>query len=579
LGQIFSITNMNHHKITLILLYFLGLNLIQAQEATLKVGPNLNKAISFIDIKLNDNNLSLLSSSRSEELNSWQISPISLIPNSESRSITKSGKSDNKNVLNSNEYKFFRYVDLGDRELVFYTRNEGKDKTTQLYYQNLDQSFIPIGKPSKLASRSTKGVKTGLFKMNTLDRGGYTIKLSQNGDQLLIINQAPEKKINKETVPGEISCTLYNTADLSEISSASFNLNIANYGGGAILGENGYVYSLVLVTAETKSERKEKAKNGEASWYYKIVGVNVNEPDKPPFEHDLTFKNKGILKASLEISNTGELICAGTYSELTKKGKIDDFDGIFYAKLNPQTGEVISDNQRKLDRATVQFYTSAKNSQKDEGVNKEFKIRGFLALPNNTSMLILEEDYMYVTSYTNSQGQTRTTYHYISKAIMVANIASDGEINWISHIPKHQHSINDNGMVNSFSYFIDKDKIKFLFSDAESNYDPKTLKLKAQNAKSINSMNVASGGSAMALAELDFKGKVTQNLILKSSKNIMVARYAAWTTSGKEIYLETSKKIPMGKILLGCLFPPYGCYLYLKSKNWGFCIGRIELAD
>ena len=92
-------------------------------------------------------------------------------------------------------------------------------------------------------------------------------------------------------------------------------------------------------------------------------------------------------------------------------------------------------------------------------------------------------------------------------------------------------------------------------------------------------MNVASGGSAMALAELDFKGKVTQNLILKSSKNIMVARYAALTTSGKEIYLETSKKIPMGKILLGCLFPPYGCYLYLKSKNWGFCIGRIELAD
>lgn len=558
--------------------YFICIAHSMAQEATLKVGPSLTKASSFIDIKLNDNNLSLLSSSRVNELNSWQISPVSLIPNSESRPINKKGKSDNKNILNANEYDFFRYVDLGDREIIFYTKEEGKDKTTQLYYQGLDESFIPIGKPTKLASRSNKGVKTGLFKMKSIDRGGYTIKLNEERSQMLIINQAPEKKVNKETVPGEISCTLYNTSDLSEISSATFNLNIANYGGGAILGENGYVYSLVLVAAETKSARKEKAKNGEASWFYKIVGVNVNEPDKPPFEHDLIFKNKGILRASLEISSTGELICAGTYSELTKKGKIDDFDGIFYAKLNPQTGEVISDNQRKLDRATVQFFTSAKNSQKDEGVNSEFKIRGFLAMPNNTSMLILEEDYMYTTTYTNSQGQTRTTYHYVSKAIMVANIASDGEINWISHIPKNQHSMNDGGMVNSFSYFVDKDKIKFLFADNESNYDSKTFKIKSQNAKNIKSMYVAAG-SAMAIAELDFKGKVNQNLILKSSKYILVPRYAAWTTSGKEIYLEASKRIPLGKILLGCLFPPYGCYLYFKNKNWGFCIGRIELAD
>lgn len=442
-------------------LFLINLNTAIAQEGTLKVGPNLKNAFSFIDIKLNDNNLSVLSSSRGNELNSWQISPNSLIPNSDSRPIAKRGKTEGIKTVNASEYDFFRYVDLGNREILFYTREEGKDKTTQLYFQDLDQKFIPLGKPVKLASRSNKGVKTGLLKMKSIDRGGYTIKLNHTKDQLLIINQAPEKKVNKEIVPGQISCTLYNTADLSEISSASFNLNIINYGGGAILGENGYVYSLVLVTTDKKSEKKEKMKKGEASWYYKIVGININEPDKPPFEHDLTFKNKGILKASLEISSTGELICAGTYSELTQKGKIDDFDGIFYAKLNPQTGEVISDNQRKLDRATVQFFTNAKNSAKDEGVNNEFKIRGFFALDNGSSMLMLEEDYMYTTTYTTSQGQTRTTNHYVSKAIMVANIASDGEINWINHIPKNQYSTNDGGMVNSFSYFIDKDHIKF----------------------------------------------------------------------------------------------------------------------
>jgi hypothetical protein len=550
-----------------------------AQEGILKVGPNLNKAFSFIDIKLHDNILSVLSSSRSNELNAWQISPISLVPNSESRPISKRGKSEGLNTLNASEYNFFRYVDLGNREILFYTREEGKDKSTQLYYQDLDKKFIPLGKPSKLASRSNKGAKTGLFNMRSIDRGGYTIKLSEQRDQLLIINQAPDKKVDKEIVPGEISCTLYNTADMSEISSTSFNLNIFNYGDGALLGQNGYVYSLVLVDADNKTEKKERKNKGEATWFYRIVGANINAPETPPFEYNLIFKNKGILKASLEMSSTGELICAGIYSELTKKGKVDDFDGIFYAKLNPQTGEVISDNHRKLDRATVQYFTNAKNSERDEGVNKEFVIRGFIALPNGSSLLMLEEDFMYTTTYTTSQGQTRSTNHYISKAIMIANITSDGEINWINHIPKHQHSINDGGMLNSFSYFIDKDRIKFLFSDNENNYDTQTLNLKVQNAKSINSMIVSTNGSAIALAELEFNGKINQKLVLKSSKNILIARNAAWTSSGKEVYLEASKRLPTGKVLLGCLFPPYGCYLYFKYKSWGFSIGRIEFAE
>jgi len=568
------------NKIFLFITFFIfQLTNLQAQEGTLKVGPNLNKAFGFIDIKLSDNNLSVLSSSRVNELNSWQISPISLIPNSESRPISQRGKSEGIKTVNASEYDFFRYLDLGSREVLFYTKEEGKAKTTQLFYQDLDQKFVPLGKPIKLASRSNKGAKTGLLKMRSIDRGGYTIKLNHTRDQMLIINQAPEKKVDKEIVPGEITCTLYNTSDFSEISSAQFNINIINYGGGALLGDNGYVYSLVLVTADSKSEKKEKMKKGEASWFYKIVGVNVNEPEKPPFEYDLIFKNKGILKASLEISSTGELICAGTYSELTKKGRIDDFDGIFYAKLNPQTGEVLSDNQRKLDRATVQFYTNAKNSEKNEGVNSEFIIRGFEPLSNGTALLILEEDYMYTTTYTTSQGQTRYTNHYVSKAIMIANIASDGEINWIKHIPKYQHSINDGGMMNSFSYFINNSNIKFLFSDNESNYDAKTLKLKVQNSKSINSMNVSSGGNSIALAELDFTGKVDQKLVIKGSKFIMIARNAAWTKSGKEVYLETTKRIPLGKVILGCLFPPYGCYLWIKSKNWGFSIGRIEFAE
>ncbi len=342
------------------------------------------------------------------------------------------------------------------------------------------------------------------------------------------------------------------------------------------LGDDGYVYSLVHVGPESRAEKKEKKSKGEASWFFKIIGINVNEPDSKPFEYDLIFKNKGILKATLEITNNGELICAGTYSELTKKGNIDDFDGIFYAKLNPKTGEVISDNQRKLDRATVEFMTSKRNAKKDEGVSTSFKLRGYEVMENNTSNLILEEDYWYaVTTYNGKT--TTTTYHYISKAILIANIAADGEINWIKHIPKFQHTVNDDGIFNSFTYYKDKNDLKFVFADNSNNYDSKTFKLKPENAKNINDMKSSKQAKSIALAKIDANGNTEQKLIAVSKKHVLYTKYGTWSKSGKELYMQAWKRINPGQYALGCLFPPYGCFLLLKRLKPDFAVARLEI--
>jgi len=366
-------------------------------------------------------------------------------------------------VANSKELYYYDLFSSDQKSFVFYKKNESKDKTSQLFYQHLDITFNPTSKPSKLATRHVEGgVKTGLFKNKSFDGGGFDLISNGKGDQLLVVNQAPDKKIDKkESVPREITLSLYNTNEMNEVGSGSFDLGIENFGSNAVVGNDGYVYCLAYVSIDDKKAAKEKKKNGEATWNYKIVGVNLLESDAKPFEYDLIFKNKGILRASLEITNNGELICAGTYSELTKKGNIDDFDGIFYAKLYPKTGAVLSDNQRKLDRATVQFLTSSKNAKNDEGVSASFKIRGLEIMENGTSDLILEEDY-YFRVTTRTKNGSYTTDHYVSKAIMVANIADNGEINWIKHIPKHQHTTNDGGKFNSFTYFKDKNKLKFV---------------------------------------------------------------------------------------------------------------------
>ncbi len=566
-------------QIKLALLFMCSIQSIFAQDGSLKVGPNLNGARDIIDFKLHDNELSVMTS-KGRDLNYWKLSPTSLIPNSEAKSITATKSKSGGMVVNSDEYNYFSKISLDTKEVVFYTRREGKDKTTSLYFQDLDNSYKPISKSTKLATRSTKTVKTGIFNLSSVDGGGYTIKTNRLKNKVLIINQAPSKKVEKSLYPGDVTLTLYNPSDMTELSSATFDLGISEYGSSAIVGDNGYVYSLVYVNAaETKAERKEKKKNGEATWYYKIVGINVNEPDTKPFEYDLIFKNKGILKASLEMTTDGELICAGTYSELTKKGNVDDFDGIFYAKLNPKTGEVLSDNQKKLDRSTVEFMTTKRNAKKDEGISTAFKLRGYVAMDNGTSNLILEEDYFYVTTSTNSKGQTTYTYHYVSKAILIANIATNGEINWIKHIPKYQHTTNDNGAFNSFSYFRDKNELRFIFADNNNNYDPKTFKIKPENAKNINNMRVSGAAKSIAFAKIDANGNTDQKLLASTKTHVLYTKYASWSKSGKEVYLQAWKRISTGKWLLGCLFPPYGCYLYIKNIKPNYAVAKLEIED
>jgi hypothetical protein len=130
-------------------------------------------------------------------------------------------------VANSDEYIYFNKISLASKDIVFYTKRDNKSKTTSLHYQDLNNSFKPLTKTGKLASRSNKAAKSGLFNMFSTDGGGYTIRTNRFRDKVLIINQAPAKKIDKTTVPGEVTLTLYDPNEMKEISSGIVKLGKA----------------------------------------------------------------------------------------------------------------------------------------------------------------------------------------------------------------------------------------------------------------------------------------------------------------------------------------------------------------
>lgn len=547
--------------------------LSQAQTANFVAGPKIKGLSKIDDVKLNDNRLTVLGH-KSNKVSTWGLSPVSLVPNGNANAIASNSSADkgNKNIANAKELFLFNTVSLKDKDLVLYTKKQSKDKTVQLYYQFVGSDGKQLGGPTKMASHKTAKM-SGLASLFGVQSGpanmGYTITASQNKELIFMANQGPDVKNGKKYEPAPVSLTLYD-ANMNEKNSVELDLGISNYGSSAVLSNAGFVYNLVTVTFDRK-ESKEKRKNGEASWYYKIVGINLNDPNAKPFEHDLVFKNRGILNASLSITSNGDLICAGTYSELTNRGNVDDFDGIFYCKLDPLTGEVINDNIKKLDRDIVAELTSKRNAKRDEGVSTQFKIKGLVALPDGTSDLLLEEEYVIVVVTSNGK-TTTTTYHYYAMSILVANIATNGEINWVKRIPKFQHTQNDNGIFNSFTYKSTPEGLKIVFTDNKQNYEKETGMFK----KGRKDLTSSKEGKTIVLALVKPNGDIIQKKVAETQKHQVYTRTGIWNESGSELYLQATPRLEGWKCLLGVLFFPYGCYLYLKKMDPDMCLTRVE---
>ena len=97
----------------------------------------------------------------------------------------------------------------------------------------------------------------------------------------------------------------------------------------------------------------------------------------------------------------------------------------------------------------------------------------FSASSNNKWSLSFSAD----PTYTNSNGSTSTTYHYIYGNIAVINVNPDGTIDWNIKIPKYQHTVNDNGMWSSYMRFVRNDGIYFIYNDHLENLTRKEGKI------------------------------------------------------------------------------------------------------
>lgn len=150
--------------------------------------------------------------------------------------------------------------------------------------------------------------------------------------------------------------------------------------------------------------------------------------------------------------------------------------GYFYIQIDLQTKKLEISNTKKfedlssgvlkLNNPTIpenRFSKYKTMELKDLKLRNQYKIRKLIKRENSEISMICE----YCVVYDELHGNTyRTNLHY--GEILVVNFNKEGEMTSAFYIPKNQlQKENEN---ESFLYFLNKDKLTFVYYDSEKNY-------------------------------------------------------------------------------------------------------------
>jgi len=149
----------------------------------------------------------------------------------------------------------------------------------------------------------------------------------------------------------------------------------------------------------------------------------------------ITLKEKFIKSIKITDDNEGNLICCGLYSDLLRPG----IKGIFFIKISNENSNIIAKQLNELPLDFLEKIKIFKEPFIEEDELMKYEVTDVVPRKNNTITLIAEQIFE----------QNYDTYN----TLIISNLNVDGNINWITFIPKRQ-SFSDISYLDSFNISI-----------------------------------------------------------------------------------------------------------------------------
>ncbi len=379
-------------------------------------------------------------------------------------------------------------ITVNDQMVVFLSdRDEQQNK---LYYQKYGTDCLPISEPILIAEYTIpKGWKRGSY---------FNVLQSKNKEFLEVEYSVPGGKDESDRFGYKVMNKDFSVVSEGEYESpypskeSDFVNRYLSNTGDLFLGMK--VYNV-----------NEKGRVRDFSSLRKYVVFLIQNGELT--EMDLAIGDKRVSDLTFSSDNNKVLTCTGLYGEGLNGSK-----GVFYFQMDFKKQEIINEGYSEF---TKDFITQDFTDRQKERVDKkEAKGKGIPQLYNydfrevHTTadggiVVVMEQYYVVVNTYTDAKGNTTRTYTYYYNDIITYRVKESGEFEWINKINKSQVSMNDGGYYSSIGGYFTDDKFIMYFNDNNKNYSESGEFLKPE--RGVLSASFKKKTNCVAAVELDLK--------------------------------------------------------------------------
>ncbi|MBP7274371.1 MAG: hypothetical protein KA974_11050 [Saprospiraceae bacterium] len=426
-----------------------------------------------------------------------------------------------------------------------------------LFYQQVDKEKLQAERDITKLSE----IKTGSYK----NAGLFSTKVSKDSSKLAVISQLPSDKNKQE----QFSIQVFNDG-MQQLWQKNIrlpyndeNLSLEEY----IIDNQGNIY-ITGVLYEDKAKVRRKGKPT-----YKYVIISYKNEGTIEHVNKIDLGNQFITDMTYRVANDGNLICSGFYSG---KGTYS-IKGTFYFRLNTASNEISELNTKEFPFDFLTEYLSERNKEKAKNALEagktnalpelyQYSLDDLIIRSDGGAVLIAEQYYIEerFDRYNNGfggfspyggyspwgwggyNGYNRMEYVYYYNDIIVVNLQPNGDLEWVTRIPKRQSTIDDGGYFLSYAKGVVKDKMYFIFNDNAKNY------YKEQQKASDKIYSYTGSNSVVTLATINQNGEVSVEPLYNNNETESTIRPKLCKQIGKKEMLllsEDGRKIKFGKLI------------------------------
>lgn len=483
-----------------LLLLFIVLSSIKttkSQNVTLKLGPTIESKSSSISLAgYKDDEVYALQYKR--ELFSFKSKPdifLERYDNAYNRKKTSqlvmpNNKKSNEiqlediEILNNKFYIFSSFYNKSTDLNYLFVNSINENGTIENDYNELDQI------PAKSRNKS----------------GRYDLRYSNDSTKILILNHAAPKNKSKDNE--SYKCKVFDN-NFNLIWEKTFTLDVKDDKftfDAYTVDNNGKIYVLGVQKLK-QNERIKSESNKRPKYRYTIYSYDPNSKEQKEFIVD---GDKFLLSSIMTINKDGNLVFASSYANTNNAGA----QGILNLIIDGKTNTLLHKSMEEISDEVNAITYRKKKAKKDKGIYA-LVLKEIIFKENGGYVLITEQEYIIVRTTRSSNGVSTTTYHYYNNDVVLFSYDDKCKINWVSLVPKRQHTVNDGGFYNSFTSMVNDDKVYLFYNDEKRNE-------KIANYKKRKAMSRPKNAT-LCYTAVDINGEMTYKAVFNNKKeNIII---------------------------------------------------------